>query len=266
MGHAKQDGGEKRPEGPAGPSGGELFDAILGWNSRFFRTVFDSLVRPVPVARAALASDTTRYTSALRLFIFLYGLLMGLAALIGGPVSPGLAGMTQAGPDDLEQWLAGGSHTLVEIEDGLAFWFGVIIWPITAISSSFYILLLKAYAPNRTLYGHLLIYLITNNGAIGVQILLMVGLAPWVDVLTAAVISTSALLLVYLAITARVIFALYAQTVLGGMMKLLGVVLVLPISIVISSVLQFAFVVLYLQIGYDLSLFQLIAIQAGDTP
>ncbi len=264
MTEAKRDGGENRPEGPTGPSGGELLDAVLGWNTRFIRTILDSLINPVAVSRAALESDMTRYASALRLFIFLYGLMMGLTALIGGSATGSLETQSGAAPEHLAQWLAGTPHTMPEIESSLSFWTSIVIWPITAISSSFYILLLKAYAPNRTLYGHMLIYLITNNGAMGIQILLLVGMAAWADLMTAAIVSMSVLLVIYLVITARVIFALYSQTVFGAVMKLLGIVVLMPISIAISGVLQFLFVAAYLQVGYELSIFQLMAIQAGD--
>ena len=253
-------------DGPRGPGLGELTDAILGWNTQVFKTTLFSLLDPVGVTRAALNSDAKRFMSPLRLFVLLFGLLMALTALISSDAMSSFSTMVGASDEALSSWLAGRSVTLEMIDASFGVWMSIAVWPIMIIGVAPYILLFKLYRPSRTLYGHLLAYLVTNNGAMALQLLIMVALTPFVELQTNTFISTGVLLLVYLVTTARLIFALYSETVLGGALKMLGVIVLTPIALAFTGILQFLFIEALLQLRFDLSVIQLLAFEAELTP
>jgi hypothetical protein len=252
--------------GPNGPQLSELADAFFGWNARFGRTLVDSLINPSAVARAALASDTTRYAGPLRLFVFLFGLLLAITTLIAGDSMTSVEALTGATPEELGAWLVGSQITLAEINASLGFWMGLAIWPISVLSAAPYIMLFKAYAPKRTVYGHTLVYLMTTNGAMALQILVMLALTPWLDVATNAIVSTALLALVYFYIGGRVVAEVYSATWLGATFKVMGLIALTPIAFILIGVLQIAAVELVVQSVHGLSVLDLMMMtQPGDS-
>jgi hypothetical protein len=258
----KEEREDHRLDGPRGPGLGELTDAVLGWNGRVLSTTLFSLLDPVRVTRAALNSETGRFMSPLRLFILLFGLLLTLSALVDTQGAMSFSATIGASEEATAAWLAGETVTLAMIDQSYGFWMSFGIWPIMIIGVAPYILLFKLYRPSRTFYGHILAYLVTNNGAVAVQLLIMVALAPFVDVQTNSFISSAVLVLVYLVTTARLMFALYSDTVPGGAVKLLGVILLTPIALVFTGILQFLFLEVLLQLRFDLSFFHLLSLEA----
>ena len=236
---------------------------MLGWNARFLRAALDSLLNPVAVCRAALASNHERYVSPIRVFFLLFGLLLATSAFIAGGSVADVSTVTLAEAADLDAWAAASGASVETINATVAGWSNVLLWPISIIAASPYILLFKAFAPRITLYGHALVYLLTNNGAMLVQIALLLALAPWLEVQTNAIISTTALALVFCAILLRVFLALYSKTIIGAVMKLLAVLILTPVAMAIMGVLQFFATELILNWRFDLSLFELMRMQAG---
>lgn len=254
-------------DGPNGPQLSELADAFFGWNARFGRTLVDSLLNPSAVARAALASDTTRYAGPLRLFVFLFGLVLGITTLLLGGSMVSVETFTTATPAQIDLWLAGSEPSLAEINGSLSFWMGLAVWPISVISAAPYIMLFKAYAPKRTVYGHTLVYLMTTNGAMALQIVVMLAFTPFLDVQTNALISTSLLAVVYFYIGGRVVAEVYSATWLGATFKVIGLIALTPVAFILSGGLQFAVVELIVQSVHGLSLLDLMTMpQTGDTP
>lgn len=252
--------------GPEGPTIGELMDAVFGWNMRMLRATLGALLVPVAVCRAALAGDHDRYASPVRAFILLFGATLALTAFVAGGAMFSMEGLSTASPETLHQWAAARGTSVTQVDEVIGGWSGLLAWPLMMISASPYILLLKAYLPSRTLYGHALVYIVTNNASMGVQVILVAAMALLVEVQTNMVWSTVVVMLVYLVTSARVIFALYADSVLGGVLKFFGLLVLTPISIGILGVLQFVSIEVLLQVRFDLSLIDLMAATAGDTP
>jgi hypothetical protein len=252
------------PKGPEGPNAGEIIDAAFGWNLKVLRGSLGALLVPVSVCRAALAGDDQRYAAPVRAFILLFGISLAITGFFAGGQLMVLETLTQASPALLDQWAAPSGEPLSRIDDVLSGWSGLLAWPLTIVSSSPYILLLKAYRPSRTFYGHALVYIITNNAALTVQIILIPAMALVMPPQEGVFWSTLVVLVVYAITTARVVFALYADTFLGGLWKLLGILALTPITLAILSVLQLATLELILQLRFDLSLLELMALNPGD--
>lgn len=262
----KEEREDRGLDGPSGPQGRELVDAVLGWNLRFLRTAAESLLNPVAVARAALRSETDRYVSPLRVFVFLYGLLLAASTSLLNDQMLSLDTLAGGAPEDYELWLAGTELSFEAVNDTVKFWMNLAIWPITILSTLPYVLVLKLFRPRRTFYGHLLVYLVANNGPASLQIIFMLILATVLNIGATAVLSSVALLLAYLAVTLRLLLVLYAETLWGGLLKFLVILMLTPITLMISGMLAVLVGDWVLQLGHGLSLFSLLDIVAGATP
>jgi len=252
------------PRGPEGPNVGELIDAAFGWNARMLRGALGAFLNPVAVCTAALAGDDDRYASPVRIFILLFGVSLAISALAAGGQMFSMQGLSSAPSETLDRWAAASGTSVSQVDEVIGGWSGILAWPLMIISASPYIFLLKAYTPSRTLFGHVLVYIVTNNAAIMVQILLVPAMALLVEAQTNMIWSTVVVMGVYLVTSARVIFALYSGSLLGGAAKFLGLLLLTPISIGILGVLQFISIEVLLQVRFDLSLIELMAITSGD--
>jgi hypothetical protein len=230
------------------------------------RTAFESLINPVAVARAALRSETDRYVSPIRVFVFLYGLLLAASAFFLDDQFLSLDSIAGGEPDDYAVWLAGTDLSFEAVDDTVKFWMNLAIWPITIIATLAYVLVLKLYRPKRTLYGHLLVYLVANNGPAFLQIILMLALVTVLNFGASAFISTGVLLIAYSCGHVAVVVGALCRDDFGRTAEIrchphpfaphfrdLG-----RLGVLISH--------LILQLGYGLSLFSLLDIIAGATP
>jgi len=252
------------PKGPQGPNLKEVADAFLGWQSAFFRTTFDSLIRPEAVAQAALNSDTSRYASPLRLFIFLFSILMAITAFISNDSLISIERLLAIPRESLEGWMTA-HHTLTldELNNNWSGWMNFIVWPVMVLSASPYILVFKAFAPSRTLYGASLVYLVTTNGMIALQALLQLGLSRLLPMEANTILTTLIVILIYFYISGRVIFSLYAKTVLGGVVKLAVIIALTPVTFILTGVLYTTALGLFLLHGHDISMLELIELSTG---
>jgi len=253
------------PQGPKGPNVSEFADALMGWQATFFRTISASLTHPERVARAALESDVSQYASPLRLFIFLFGGLLAVTALISPEPVTNIQNFLGLPAAVVEAWLAENhTVTLDEVNAGWQSWLNILVWPMTLIGSTPYILLLKAYDLSRTLYGAALVYLVTTNGMMALQIILQLVLTPLVSIELNMLISTVAVILVYLYISARVIVVLYARTLTGRILKVLAMVALTPVALIITAMLQFLALGLVLNFGFDISVMDIMEYATGE--
>ena len=225
-------------QGPKGPQLDDMLDGLMGWNRSFLHTLKDGFIHPRRVAGAVLAQDNQGYASPIRLFVFLMGVYTTLSVFMLGDQATSMASFSQAPPEVVEAWLVEQGRDYETVNGAWEFWFNLLIWPITIVASSPYALLLKAFAPKRTLYGATLVYLTTINTMTAGQIILTLVLALFMDSATSVLLSLPVMLIVYFYITGRVIYAHYASSLTGMILKLLSIVLLTPITLIITVALQ----------------------------
>ena len=225
----------------------DLLDSIsiaaFDVDGRIFRTVWHSLVRAPDVARAALAGDYTRYIAPIRLFVALFGLQFVIANLFDTPLTGSLSQLTPGvSPDAIDGWLATGANadgsavTIADVDRSMEEWGSLSLWPITIISSLPYLLALKLYRPSIPLWGHVQIYLTSTNASF----LLMVLMIPLLGVSYAAFLTGLSLaMVVYFIVMGWLVHRLYSRSLLGTVLRILGLIALVPLGLVITVALQF---------------------------
>ncbi len=250
--------------GPKGPQLDEMLDSLMGWNRSFIHTLKDGFLHPERVAGAVLQQDPTRYANPVRLLVFLFGIYMTLTVLIAGPDAQNVESFAPAGPEVLDAWLIGQGTNLDEVNAVWSFWLQVFIWPITVLSALPYALLFKAYAPKRTLYGAVLVYLTTINSMMAVQIILTTILMPFISNEANLILSLILVIAYYFYVTGRVLSAHYASTLTGTLLKLFSFVLLTPVTLVLTLLLQFFAFDQVMEHRFDLNVSDIIELR-GDT-
>jgi hypothetical protein len=250
--------------GPKGPQLDELLDGLMGWNRSFIKTLKDGVLYPERVAGAVLAQDHQAYASPVRVLIFLMGVYMTLTVFMMGSDFQSVQTFSDSSPEALDAWLTQQGSSLDEVNTVWAFWIQVLIWPITVIASLPFALLFKAYAPRRTLYGAVLVYMTTVNAMTAVQIMLTLLLAVFLDNADSMVIGLILVLFFYYYITGRVLFAHYARTLWGTLLKLFSFVLLTPVTLVITVLLQLLAFDQVMEHRFDLNVSDIIQLR-GDT-
>ncbi|WP_306016793.1 DUF3667 domain-containing protein [Oceanicaulis sp. MMSF_3324] len=250
--------------GPKGPQLDEMLDSLMGWNRNFIRTLKDSFLHPEWVAGAVLHQDQQAYANPIRLLVFLFGLYMTLTVFIVGTDAQSVEAVAPAGPEILNAWLTEQGTSLDEVNAVWGFWLQVFIWPILVLSSLPYALLFKAYAPRRTLYGAVLVYLTTINAMTAAQIVLTIVLLPFVGKEMSLVFGLLIVTLYYFYVTGRVLYAHYASTLWGTLLKLFSFVLLTPVTIVITVLLQLLAFDQVMEHRFDLNVSDIVQLR-GDT-
>lgn len=250
--------------GPKGPKLDEMLDSLMGWNRSFIRTLRDGVLYPERVAGAVLVQEDTTYANPIRLLVFLFGIYMALTVFMVGPDAQNLESYAPSTPEALDAWLMSQGTSLEEVNRVWAFWLQVTIYPIMVVSSLPFALLFKVYAPRRTLYGAVLVYLTTTNTMTAAQIVLTVVLAIFVSKELSVVLGLFLVLLFYFYITARVIRAHYASTLTGTILKLFSFVLLTPVTLVITLLLQLLAFDQVMEHRFDLQIIELFE-PRGDT-
>jgi hypothetical protein len=169
-----------------------------------------------------------------------------------------------AGPEVLDAWLTQQGTSLHEVNDASGFWLQLFSWPITVLATSPDALLFKAYAPKRTLYGAVLVYITTINAMTAVQIVLMCVLALAVGREVAVFLSLILVLVYYFYVTGRVLSAHYATTLSGTLLKLFSFVLLTPVTLVITFLLKVLAFDQVMEHRFDLNVTDIIKLR-GDT-
>ncbi len=250
--------------GPKGPQLDEMLDSLMGWNRNFIRTLKDGLIHPERVAGAVLQQQPDRYASPIRLLIFLMGVYMTLTVFMMGPDVQGIQTFSGGSPEALDAWLSQQGTSLDKVNEVWAFWVQILIWPITVVASLPFALLFKAYAPQRTLYGAVLVYATTVNAMTAAQIGLTLVLAIFLDNADSMAIGLILVLFLYYYITGRVLYAHYASTLWGTLLKLFSFVLLTPVTIVITVLLQLLAFDQVMEHRFDLNISDIVQLR-GDT-
>ena len=250
--------------GPKGPQLDDMLDSLMGWNRSFIRTLKDGFLKPEEGAGAILQQESSSYANPIRLLVFLFGIYMTLTVFMVGPDAQNVEAFTPAAPEVLNAWLIAQGSSLEEVNEVWSFWLQIMIWPIMVISSLPYALLFKAYAPGRTLYGAVLVYLTTINTMTAAQILLTLVLAIFMDNAASVALGLLMVMVLYFYITGRVIYAHYARTLTGTILKLFSFVLLTPVTIVITLLLQVLTFDQVMEHRFDLNVSDIIELR-GDT-
>ena len=267
----RREGGDLTTEEKQDGKSADILDSVsiaaFDLDGRIFRTLWHSLVRTPDVALAALKADFSRYISPVRVFVALFSFQFVVASLFGTPLNGSLDALTvDLTPEQVSAWLAtgrtaeGAVPTAAEVDQAIESWGAILLWPITVITSLPYLILLKLYRPRIPLWGHLQVYLISTNASFVVMIATIPTLAfapVWFYV------SLAAAMVVYLFCTGWLIVRFYSHSMGGAALRLLGLCLMIPVTVLLASIGQVLGTAFTLDANFDLSLIELVL---PDTP
>ena len=253
-------------QGPKGPQLDELLDGLMGWNQSFLRTLRDGVLAPERVAHAVLTQERDTYASPLRLLIFLFGIYTALTVFIVGGELQSIETLTPAPAEVLEAWFVEQGTDLETVNTVWSFWLNILVWPIMVIASFPFALLFKAFAPKRTLYGAVLVYLTTINTMTAALILLMLGLVLVSDSQTTLLLSLFVSTVIYFYVTARVVSALYSSSLIGTILKVFSFVLLTPVTLVLTLALQIVAFDQVMEHRFDLNVTDIIELTGEPAP
>ena len=265
-------------DGKAGKSGDpranqEALDSIsiaaFDVDGRIFRTVWHSLIFAPRVALAGLKGDYSRYLSPLRVFVALFSMQFIIASLWGVPMTATVetmirdfangAGQPPYTDEQIAAWL--GDHQIADIDASLEKWQSLLLWPVIVLASLPFLILLKLYRPSLPWWGHLTMYLVPSNASYIFMIAaiplqqISIGWFAW---------GVTLAMVVYFVETVRLIARFYARTIVGTTMRVLGLFAVLPVSLLMSSLLQFFSMVWIMEFNFGLNPFDLFLSQTEN--
>ncbi len=227
--------------------------AAFDVDARIFRTLWHSIVRTPKVALAAIQGDYSRYISPIRVLVALLGLQFAAAAIFGAPTSVTIESLSaNMDPARLVDWLNG--HDAASIDRAIEDSMSLMLWPIMIVSSLPYLILLKLYRPSLTLWTHLCLYLVPTNASTLIFILML----PAVLFAESMVgIALMAMLAAYFILTGWLIARFYSRSILGTVMRIGGLILLSPLTFIISAASQFLAASWILDNQFGLSLLDL---------
>ena len=214
--------------------------AVFDVDARIFRTMRDYFLKPVTVATAGIERDYSRYLSPVRVFIALFSFQFVAAALFGTPVTATIESMTATDPDiDVAAWLATTRMdfdtplTLERVESELRAVQSLTLWPLTVLSSLPYLIALKLFRPSFPIWGHVQIYLTVTN----VSFIVMIALIPLHTMGGAGMAIGMGIALTVFYVYAGILLArLYGKSVTALILRLAGLVALLPITMLITMI------------------------------
>lgn len=214
--------------------------AVFDVDARIFRTMRDYFLKPVTVATAAIERDYSRYLSPVRVFIALFSFQFVAAALFGTPVTATIESMTATDPDiDVAAWLATTRMefdtplTLERVESELRAVQSLTLWPLTVLSSLPYLIALKLFRPSIPTWGHVQIYLAVTN----VSFIVMIALIPLHTLGGFGMAAGMGIALAVFYVYAGILLArLYGKSVTALVLRLAGLVALLPVTMLITMI------------------------------
>ncbi len=240
--------------------------AVFDVDARIFRTMRDYFLKPVTVATAGIERDYTRYLSPIRVFFALFSFQFVAAALFGTPVTATIEAMAAPNPDlDLEAWLASSRMefetplTLQRVEDELKAVQSLTLWPLTVLSSLPYLIALKLFRPSIPTWGHLQVYLAVTN----VSFIVMIALIPLHTLGGGGMAAGIGIALTVFYIYAGILLAhLYGKSVIALILRLIGIVALLPVTMLITVIGTYLTIDWVLENSFGLHLLALMAPEA----
>jgi len=203
-----------------------MVDDVFGVDFKILRTLRDMIMRPRRVTEAALANDRSLYSPPMRVFLALFALQTLVFGWIG--VSDGMTfGTVFANdPDALavaQSILADADYTLAQADAVISEWAAWLNWPITAIASLLYVLVIWALRPSLGLYSSFMLFWVSSNASSTLGLPMIVGSAfvspEWLLAATGA---------------SLVIFWIYAGIVMAGRIARTGVGLTVRMGVIVT--------------------------------
>lgn len=249
---------------PAEPKAGGLtrseklesvVDDVFGVDFKLPRTLRDLVIRPNRVANAVLAHDRKAYTSQVKLFLALFAVqtfLMGWGAIAD---SITLSALFQSQPDAhaiAQARLAASGSGLAEADAAMSWAMSWGLWPVTAVSSFLYVLVIWMMRRRIGWYAALMLYLVITNAAYVLTLpLLLAGRLFGVEMMMAA--SGISLLLFYI-YAAIVLYRRTADTILELSLELIAfIVTTIPVVIAMTATMFVALeVAMRIRTGHSL--------------
>jgi hypothetical protein len=233
----------------------DVADAVIGVDTRIFRTIWDTVVHTPRVLQAAYEGDRERYIPIIRMFLVLFGMQFAIMAFVGVPTAMTtemFMGQSAESEREVLTWLENEGLDQATVDQSLERAASLTITLLTVLAALPYLLVFKAYRPKRSFYGHLLTYLLTTNASYLIMLPIF-AMAVFGNFVLWYTISMVVGLTAYFVATARVFSTHYAQTVSGVVFKTLGVLALMPLTFIIVGLGQFAVAELTLRIFHDTS-------------
>lgn len=254
----------------------DVADAAIGVDTRIFTTIKDTLLHTPRVVEAAYAGQREKYVPIIRLFLVLFGLHFAMVALFDIPVGMSLDAIARSDDDAalaIEAWLAESGQSYEAVNTTLQNAAGLTTTVLAFLSSLPFVLLLKAYRPSRSFFGHVLAYLAPMNSSYLVMFLLMgmvalAGLLPAVGDETQIVLFFAAFagsIIWYFVSTAWVLSRFYGRSALAVTLQVAGLVIMVVPMFIIMMIGQYGIAEIVLQNTYDMSFIDLFRISVEQT-
>lgn len=270
----------------------DVADAAIGVDTRIFRTIRDTFLHTPRVVEAAYAGDREKYVPIIRLFLVLFGLQFALMAFADMPSGMSLEALetSQGTGAAIEQWLAAGPDCQArlapldatdpgyaanraeamqacraEVDLTLDRMSSLTSTPLAFLSTLPFLLLLKLYYWRRSFFGHVLAYLAATNASyiVVLPFFLIVAFASGAVLFWSGFVAS---IIWYFVAMGRLLHRFYSQNSLIISLQLLGQLAALPIMFLIIAIIQLLLVHLAVNVGHDLSLIDLMALDAGINP
>jgi hypothetical protein len=254
----------------------DVADASFGVDTRIFRTVWDTVLFTPRVVEAAFSGDRKTYVPIIRLFLVLFGAQFAIMAFIGLPVGLTLDTFAQSEAQRaaIDAWLLENGQNYENVNRALEQAVALTTTPLTFLASLLYVLLLKAYRPSRSLFGHALAYLAPVNASYiamfaVMSIVFVAGFVlqlPQETIINGFLFSLAFSLIWYFAAAARVIARFYAHSAIVAALQVLGLFALFFPMMILVFMGQFAMTEAVLQNGFDLSLLDMFEFIESTSP
>ncbi len=251
---------ERTPEKPARKSNAEAYEALdsisiatFDVDGRIFRTLWHSFRRPGDVAMASFTADFSQYISPVRVFVALFSMQFIIGATVDLPMIVNVDLLTQGYDEDLiNAWL--GDLNRTEVNVGMERIMSLLTWPIMIIASLPYLIALKFLRWKLKFWAHLMVYMIATNASTVTMILLIptYSFGPAFYSLSMPIA-----LLVFITIAGILMARFYAKTALGLTVRIGVIVLLVPVSLLITIAGMYGSGAYLLYRNYDRSLLDL---------
>lgn len=254
----------------------DLADAAIGVDTRIFTTIKDTLLHTPRVIEAAFAGERDKYVPIIRLFLVLFGLQFAMIALFDIPAGVNLDALASSGDDvalAVEAWLAESGQSYEDVNTSLQNAAGLTTTLLVFLSSLPFVLLLKAYRPSRSFFGHVLAYLAPMNSSYLVLFLLM-GIVALASLLPAVgdamqgalfVAAFAGSIIWYFVSTTWVLSRFYGRSALAVTLQVAGLVIMVIPMFIVMIIGQYGIAEIVLQNTYDMSFIDLFEISVEQT-